>query len=354
MKHRIIPAILSGGSGTRLWPDSTDERPKQFHALAGGKALIEETALRVQGETAALSFAAPIILCNEAHAPLVDAHMAAISLTPSAIVSEPLGRNTAAAAVIAAAVAAEIEPDALILLLPADHVIADRSAFLAAIERAAPLAKDRIATFGIEPNRPETGYGYIKRGEPLAPGVFKIDSFREKPDADTARAYIATGEYAWNAGMFLFNPHVMLDEFGASAAIRDGALASLKAAKREGVHIALDRALYAQVPSQPLDIAVMEKTSRGAIAPCDIGWADIGAWDEIWRIGKKDAAGNVLQGRAVALDAENTLVRSSGPKVCVAGVSDLIVIATPEAVIIVPRERAQDVKILREMATKID
>lgn len=354
MKHRIIPAILSGGSGTRLWPASTDARPKQFHALAGGRPLIEETVLRVHGETAALSFAAPIILCNEAHSDLVAEHMASIDCAPSAIISEPMGRNTAAAGAIAAAVAAEIDPDALVLLLPADHVIADRSAFLAAIERAAPFAKDRIATFGIEPNRPETGYGYIKRGEALAPGVFAIDSFREKPNAETARAYVESGEYAWNAGMFFFNPRVMLEEFEHSAAIRDAALASLKAAKRDGVHIALDRELYAQVPSQPLDIAVMEKTSRAAVAPCEIGWADIGAWDEIWRIGNHDPAGNVLQGRVVALDSENTLLRSNGPKVCVAGVKDLIVIATPEAIIIVPRERAQDVKILREMAAKID
>jgi mannose-1-phosphate guanylyltransferase/mannose-6-phosphate isomerase len=354
MKHRIIPAILSGGSGTRLWPASTDAKPKQFHALAGARPLIEATLLRVQGETPALSFAPPIVLCNQAHTDLVAEHMRAIGCAPAAIVAEPVGRNTAAAGAVAAALAAEIEPGALVLLLPADHVISDCTAFHDAIERAAPIARTRITTFGIEPTRAETGYGYIKSGELLAPDVFAIESFREKPNAATAQAYLDAGGYAWNAGMFFFHPHVMLEEFEASAAIRDGALAALKAAKRDGVLITLDAELYAATPSLPLDIAVMEKTQCAAIAPCSIGWADIGAWDEIWRIASRDADGNALQGRVTAFDARNNLLRSDGPKVCVAGVEGLIVIATAEAVIIVPRERAQDVKILRDLASKID
>jgi mannose-1-phosphate guanylyltransferase/mannose-6-phosphate isomerase len=256
-------------------------------------------------------------------------------------VLEPAPRNTAAVGAVAAAVAAEIDPDALVLLVPADHVIANPEAFREAIERAAPFAGGRIVTFGVAPDRPATGYGYIKRGGELGQGVFAIDSFREKPNADTARAWLAEGGYDWNAGIFLFSPAVLLAEFEASANVRDAALAALKAARRDGDEIQLDAALFAKTPAQPLDIAVMEKTARAAVVPCDIGWADVGAW-----------AGNAVQGAVVALDAHNNLLRSDGPKLCVAGVNDLIIVATQDAIIIAPRDRAQDVKLLREMAER--
>ena len=353
MKHRIIPAIMSGGSGSRLWPASTEQKPKQFHPLGGAGTLIAETALRVRGENAALSFSEPIILCNVAHADLVAEQMAEIGASPAAIVLEPFGRNTAAAAAVAAALAAEIDPDALVLLLPADHVIADRAAFVAAIERAAPFAKARILTFGITPSRPETGYGYIRSGAALAAGVYEIESFREKPNAAIAQAYLDEGGYCWNAGMFLFSPGMLLSEFDASADIREHALAALKHAVRAGDRIALDAAAFAQAPSQPLDIAVMEKTAKAAVAPCDMGWADIGSWDEIWRLSPHDAEGNAVHGRVCKMDASGNLLRSDGPKICVAGVSDLVVVATADAVVIVPRARAQDVKLLRDLAAKL-
>ena len=353
MTFRIIPAIMSGGGGTRLWPVSTDAQPKQFHALSGQSgSLFSETARRIRGKCGALSFAPPIVLCNARHADLVREHLAQVGVTPGAIVLEPAPRNTAAVGAIAAAVAAEIDPDALVLLLPADHVIADPKAFREAIERAAPFAGERIVTFGITPDRPATGYGYIKRGGELGEGVFAIDSFREKPNADTARAWLAEGGYDWNAGIFLFSPAVLLAEFEASATVRDAALAALKAARRDGDEIQLDAALFAETPAQPLDIAVMEKTARAAVVPCDIGWADVGAWDEMWRITPHDSAGNAVQGPVVALDAHNNLLRSDGPKLCVAGVNDLIIVATEDAIIIAPRDRAQDVKLLREMAEK--
>lgn len=354
MTTRIIPAIMSGGAGTRLWPVSTEAQPKQFHALSRQDgSLFTETARRVRGKSAALTFLPPIVLCNARHTALVREHLNEVGVLPAAIVLEPVPRNTAAVGAIAAAVAAEIDPDALVLLLPADHVIADPSGFRAVIERAAPYAHDRIVTFGIAPDRPATGYGYIKRGEELGEGVFAIESFREKPNAETASGYLAAGGYAWNAGIFLFHPATMLAEFAASADIRDQALASLKAARRDGDEIHLDAALFEQVRSAPLDIAVMEKTSRAAVAPCDIGWADVGAWDEIWRISPHDKDGNVLQGTALALDGTSNFVRGDGVKVCIAGVSDLVVVATKDAVIIVPRERAQDVKLLRELAEKL-
>ncbi len=353
MTTRIIPAIMSGGAGTRLWPVSTEAQPKQFHALSRQDgSLFTETARRVRGKSAALTFLPPIVLCNTRHTSLVREHLNEVGVLPAAIVLEPAPRNTAAVGAIAAAVAAEIDPDALVLLLPADHVIADPGGFRAAIERAATFAHDRIVTFGITPDRPATGYGYIKRGAELGEGVFAIESFREKPNEQTASAYLAAGGYSWNAGIFLFHPATMLAEFAASPEIRDKALAALTAARRDGDEIHLDAALFEQVPSAPLDIAVMEKTSRAAVAPCEIGWADVGAWDEIWRISARDASGNAIQGEAIALDAENNFLRGDGVLVCVAGVNDLVVVATPEAVIIVPRDRAQDVKRLQDLAKK--
>lgn len=353
MKHRIIPAIMSGGAGTRLWPASTAVKPKQFHALGQAGSLFTETVRRVSGETGALSFAPPIVLCNIAHAELVRANLADAGVAPAAIVLEPAPRNTAAVGALAAAVAAEIDPDALVLLLPADHLIADTAAFHAAIARGAPYARERIVTFGISPDRPATGYGYIQRGSELGAGVFAIACFREKPNAATAQRYLDDGGYAWNSGMFLFHPGTLLAEFDASADIRDGALAALAHAARGGVQIQLDAAQFAQIPSQPLDIAVMEKTKRAAMVPCDIGWADIGSWDEIWRLSPKDSAGNAVDGSVLVLDAANNLLHSEGVKLCVVGVSDLIVVVTPEAVVIVPRDRAQDVKTLRELAEKL-
>jgi mannose-1-phosphate guanylyltransferase/mannose-6-phosphate isomerase len=347
MTHRIIPAIMSGGAGTRLWPLSTDAQPKQFHALAGDESLFATTAKRVRGVVGDVSFAPPIVLCNETHLTMARQELGGEA---AAFVLEPVPRNTAAVGAIAAAVAAEIDPDALVLLLPADHIVADAAAFHAAIARAAPFARERIVTFGIAPDRPATGYGYIHRGAALGDGVFAIDSFREKPNAETAQQYLATGAYSWNAGIFLFHPARLLAEFDASPEIRESALAALSAATRRNGEIHLDAAAFARVPSQPLDIAVMEKTSHAAVVPCDIGWADIGSWDEIWRVSLQDASGNATHGAVATVDASNNMIRAEGVKVCVAGVSDLIVVATRHAVIVLPRDRAQDVKKLKDLA----
>lgn len=350
--YRILPAILSGGSGTRLWPASTDAKPKQFHALAGPRALIADTLLRHQEAGSPLSFTAPLVLCSSDHKDHVGAALREAGVAPRAVVYEPAPRNTAPIAAIAAALAQELEPDALVLLSPADHVIRDRAAFWAAIERAAPIARERIVTFGIRPHRPETGYGYIKRGAPLAEGVFEIEQFREKPDLQTAEALLADGGYDWNAGIFLFDPNVLLAEFKHSVQVRDAALAALRSAERQGVHIHLEREAFLRAPALPLDIAVMEKTRRAAVAPCDLGWADLGSWEEIWRLSPKDEFGNATRGPTVALDTANSLIWSDGIKVCVAGVSDLVVVATRDGVLVVPRHRAQDTKALVELLRK--
>lgn len=352
MTYRIIPAILSGGAGARLWPLSTDTLPKQFHALAGEQSLFAQTLERVSGEPGKLSFAAPIILSNARHADLVRQHLGFVEA--AAIVLEPELRNTAAAAAVAAAVAAEIEPGALLLLTPADHVIADVAAFHAALERAAPFARERIVTFGMKPNRPATAYGYIRAGEQVGDGVHAVADFREKPNATTAQTYLdAPDSYFWNSGMFLAAPELLLREFDASPAVRDNALEALAKAARYGVEIRLDPDAFEKIPSQPFDIAVMEKTRHGAVAPCSIGWADVGAWDEVWRGAAHDEAGNALMGPVAAMDVKNSLLRAEHVKLCAIGVEDLVIIATPEAVIVAPRERAQDVKALRDLADKL-
>ncbi len=351
MKHRIIPAIMSGGAGTRLWPLSTEAAPKQFHAIGTEAPLFVETLRRVSGEAGALSFAPPLVLANARHAELVRTHLGAV--TPIAIVLEPMARNTAAVAAIAAALAAAAEPDALLLLLPADHLVADVPAFHATLECAAPFARERIVTFGITPDRPATGYGYIKIGAQLGEGVHTVERFREKPNEATAREYLAQGGYAWNGGIFLAHPRILLDEFAASADIRDAALAALAKAAPNGAELRIGAAEFAAVPSQPFDIAVMEKTARAAVAPCSFGWADIGSWDEIWRLSKRDSDGNVAVGSAAALDGANNLLRGEGVKLAVAGVNNLIVVATREGVIVLPRDRAQDVKLLKELAEKL-
>ena len=349
MTTRIIPAIMSGGAGTRLWPLSTEAHPKQFHALAGPDSLFTRTVRRVSGDVGELSFAGPMVLCNVRHATLVREHLAGVA--PTALVFEPAPRNTAAVAAIAAALAAETNKDALVLLLPSDHQIADVAAFHTAIARAAPFARERIVTFGVTPDRPATGYGYIKRGAALGDGVFAVESFREKPDAATAQRYLDAGGYSWNAGIFLFHPQTLLAEFAASANIRDAALAALSAARRAGDEIHLDAPLFAQVPSQPLDIAVMEKTSRAAVAPCSIGWADIGSWDEVWRLTPRDADGYAVLGPAAAPDVGK--MQASGMKARAIEGDDLVVIAAPTGLLIAPRVVAADAATLQSLANTL-
>jgi mannose-1-phosphate guanylyltransferase/mannose-6-phosphate isomerase len=267
------------------------------------------------------------------------------------LIVEPATRNTAAVAVAAAAIGAASDADALILLAPSDHAIGDLAAFHRALSRAAQWARERIVTFGIEPDRPATGYGYIKRGAQLDEGVFAIDGFEEKPDAETAQRYLDAGDAYWNSGIFLFHAATLLGEFGAHPSIRDAALRAVDEATREDCVVRLGPA-YADAPALPLDVAVMEHTSRGVVASCDMGWADIGSWDEVWRLAPKDERGNAVVGEVRAMDAQGNLLRGDGVRIAVSGVSDLIVIATPETVIVVPRERAQDVKALRELALR--
>ena len=293
----------------------------------------------------ALSFLPPLVICNRRHGALAKAQLNALNIEPGAVIMEPFGRNTACVAVMAAEWAREHAPDALVLLLPADHVITDPEGFRSAIAAAVLGAKDNIATFGIEPQGPETGYGYIQRAEALFDGVYRVARFVEKPDRRTAETYLEAGGYYWNAGIFLYAPEVLLLEAQTHCPrIRQAAGATLSAAAHDGPFIALDETLFAACPSEPIDIAVMEKTARAAVVPCDIGWADVGSWSELWRQGPLDADDNLSKGEVTLLDTQGSLIWSDGPKVSVLGVSDLIVIATGEHVLVLPKDRAQDVK----------
>jgi mannose-1-phosphate guanylyltransferase/mannose-6-phosphate isomerase len=342
---KVLPVIMSGGSGTRLWPLSTEDKPKQFHALASELSMIQDTAMRFTGHKT-LSFLSPLVICNQRHGQLAKDQLNALDIEPSAIIMEPFGRNTACVAVMAAQWAAEHAPDALVLLLPADHVIVDPDGFRAAIVQATAQAQDHIVTFGIEPHGPETGYGYIQRAAaPLSEGVFPVARFVEKPDQAMAERYLDAGDYYWNAGIFLYGPNALLGEAAKHCPeIKQAAVAALKGSPPDGPFIALNEALFAKCPSEPIDVAVMEKTDSAAVVPCDIGWADVGSWSELWRQGPQDANANVSKGDVLLLETDGSLVWSDGPKVSVIGASDLIVIATGDHVMVLPKSRAQDVK----------
>ena len=348
-KVEIVPVIMSGGSGTRLWPLSTEAVPKQFHALTGGRTLLQETVLRLTiGEREpGVAFLAPIVVGNRGHERLVQAQLAAVGIEPLAVVLEPFGRNTAAVAVMAARLVQALRPGALALLAPSDHVIADPAGFHAAVARAA-RTPDRIVTFGMTPSAPETGYGYVQRGAPLGEAVFEVARFAEKPALDLAKAYVADGGYLWNGGMFLFAPKVMLAEMAAYRPdIEQAAGRALDAAERDGVLVRLDDGGMAAIPSESLDVAVMERTRLAAVAPCDVGWTDVGSWSELWRLNARDREGNLIHGAAVALDTRDCLVwAEEGVEVGCIGLRDMIVVAAGDRVLVAPRERAQDVKAL--------
>ena len=338
----IVPVIMCGGAGTRLWPLSVAAAPKPFHAFGADVSLFQDTVRRVTPRDEA-NFLPPLVICGEDHRPVVEAQLAALGVTPSAIILEPCGRNTAPVAAVAASVVAERFPGALILLLAADHQIADAAGFRRAVARGAVVAGTRIVTFGIAPSGPETGFGYIQRGAPLAEGVESVVRFVEKPVLADAEAYLASGDYAWNGGIFLFSPTVFLAELRANRPdIAAGALAAIPAG--DATILYLDAAKFAACPAESIDYAVMEHTKLAAVAPCDIGWADVGSWSEVWRLGAQDGAKNVTRGQTVAIDTTGSLIWSEGPPVATVGVSDLIVVATATGVLVMPKARAQDVK----------
>ncbi len=337
----ILPVIMSGGSGTRLWPASTDARPKQFHALGSTGTMMQDTAERVVAE----GFLAPLIIGNEQHGAEVRAQLAVIGVTPAEVILEPFGRNTASVGVIAAAWAQRHAPEALVLLMPADHVIADASGFREAVAHAAKAAETQIVTFGIEPQGPETGYGYIQSGAALYDGVFLVRRFVEKPHRAVAEAYLVEGGYSWNAGIFLYDPAVfMIEAERLCPAVVAAAMGALSAAKPTTSGVLLDAEVFATCPSEPIDIAVMEKTHKAAVMPVSVGWADIGSWSELWRHGAEHGEANHSRGDTATIETSGSLLWSDGPTISVIGMSDIIVVATADHVLVLPKDRAQDVK----------
>ena len=340
--------MLSGGSGTRLWPLSRAAYPKQFLPLDGGeRSLIQETVARVTGP----GFAEPMIICNDDHRFLVAEQMRTLGRQPGAIILEPVGRNTAPAVAVAALRAMQDAGeggDALLLVLPSDHVIRDQGAFHAAITVGRTAAEaGRLVTFGITPTAPETGYGYIQAGDPLADaeGAHALGRFVEKPDAETARAYVADGSYSWNSGIFLLSARAYLDELEAhDPAILTAARAALDGAAFDLTFLRLDATAFAAAPSRSIDYAVMEHTQRGAVVPVDMGWSDLGAWSSLWDIGDKDDRGNVTRGDVILEDTSASFVHAESGLVAVCGLSDVIVVATDDAVLVCSRDGAQGVK----------
>jgi mannose-1-phosphate guanylyltransferase len=341
---KITPVILSGGAGTRLWPMSREDRPKQFLPLTADQTMFELTLARVADPA---RYDPPIIVSGAGHAALVDAQL---SRPAAAIILEPCARNTAPAIALAALAAA---PQAVLLIMPSDHVIADGAAFEAALAAALPLVSDGwFVTFGIAPTGPEIGYGYIAVGEALAAGVHKVARFVEKPDRANAEAMIASGDHVWNGGIFLLRADMYLGALAVHAPkMLAAAQAAMAGAARHGTHIHPDAAAFAACPSDSIDYAVMEKAAkenggRVAVVPVSMGWSDIGSWDALHDFGEKDESGNVIGGDVIALDTANTLIRSDGIRISVSGVSDLIIIASGNDLMILPRGGSQAAKVI--------
>jgi mannose-1-phosphate guanylyltransferase/mannose-6-phosphate isomerase len=349
---KIYPVILSGGVGSRLWPLSRSLFPKQLLPLATERTLIQETALRTAGGR----FERPTIVCNIEHRFLIAEQMREAGITPFAILLEPQGRNTAPAATVAALMIAEIDPDGIILLMAADHVVADGAAFSRAVAAAADAAAyDDLVTFGIEPRSPETGYGYIQCGAPLhgADAVLSVIRFVEKPDRATAEAYLAAGGYLWNSGMFAFKASAYLAEL---ARLEPKMLQHCRAAVAEGKKdldfFRLAAEPFAACRSISIDYAVMERTQKSAVVPVEMGWSDIGSWESLWEASAKDSSGNSLHGDVLQEGSVNSYLRSDGPLVAAVGVEDLVVVATVDAVLVSRKDASQDVKKIVERLEK--
>ena len=333
----LVPVILSGGAGTRLWPLSRELMPKQLLKLAGERTLLQDTALRLDQP--------PVVVCNHEHRFIVAEQLREVGIEPRAVVIEPVGRNTAPAAAVAALMLSRTDPDALMLLMPSDHLIADTPAFRRAVEAATPLALGgRLVTFGIRPTGPNTGYGYIKAGAPL-PGGAVVDRFVEKPDLATAETYVASGAYTWNSGIFLLPVGLFLAELEAHApGMVDTCRAALAKGRSDMFFFRLDDGSFSSLAGQSIDYAVMEHSDKVAVVPVDMGWSDIGSWSALWQESAKDAQGNVVQGDVLALDSTNCYLRSQGQLVAAIGLKDLVVVATDDAVLVADKAHDQEVK----------
>ena len=345
MAASFYPVILSGGTGSRLWPMSRRLLPKQFLPLVSEHTLLQDTVLRLQGVRGAL---APIVVSNSEHRFLVAEQLREIGVKPAVQILEPVGRNTAPAVTVAALHVQARHPDACLFILPSDHLIQDVPAFHSAIATALPLvAGGSLVTFGITPAGPVTGYGYIERGEPISgtKGSFRVSRFVEKPNLETAQRYLSSGRFFWNSGMFAFQAKRYLEELQRFRPdIAAGAKAALEAGKSDLDFLRLDSAAFEACPSESMDYAVMERTAAGVVVQADIGWSDVGSWTALWETGKKDQGENVVHGDVDLRDAKGCYVRAESRLVSVLGAMNLVVVETDDAVLVADKARSQEVK----------
>ena len=339
----LLPVIMAGGSGSRLWPLSRQLNPKQFLALAHDQlTMLQATVKRLDG----LAVAAPRLICNEEHRFLAAEQLRQLGLEQLQILLEPVGRNTAPAIALAALQAMQEQDDPLLLVMAADHLIRDESAFRKAVQAAVPLAEaGRLVTFGIVPTHPETGYGYIEQGMSVGAGGCAVNRFVEKPDLATARDYLACGNYFWNSGMFLFRASRYLEELERfQPAILAACRAALEGGAQDMHFTRVDAAAFAACPEDSIDYAVMERTADAVMVPLDAGWSDIGSWSALWDVSAKDAEGNVFKGDVLGQATRNTYVHADSRLVATVGVEDLVIVETKDAVLVAHKDRVQDVK----------
>lgn len=351
----MIPVILAGGSGSRLWPQSRLLYPKQFLPLVGEFSMLQQTLQRLKG----LSSQRPIIVCNEEHRFLVAEQLRQIGVTPAAIILEPFGRNTAPAIALAASYAIEEMEDQPLLVLPADHAIRDVNAFQQSVEMAIAYAKhDFLVTFGIEPTKPETGYGYINASEPLKladgeSGGRKIVKFVEKPDLPKATSYVESGQYFWNSGMFVFTASRYLAELEQhNSLIVDRCRHALAHGSHDQDFLRLERNAFSECPDDSIDYAVMEKTSRAAMVPMSVGWSDVGSWSALWELRDQDSNGNVCDGDVIVRDSKACFLQSNHKLLAALGVENLVVVDTPDALLVAHKDRVQDIKKIVEQLNR--
>jgi mannose-1-phosphate guanylyltransferase/mannose-6-phosphate isomerase len=352
----LIPVILCGGTGTRLWPLSRASYPKQYWALSGDgeSTLLQQTQQRLNGLD---GLGSPLLICNEDHRFIVAEQMRQIDVEPNAILLEPMGRNTAPAVTVAALQATADGADPLLLVLAADHVIRDASHFRAVVEAGRrPAEEGRLVTFGIVPTAPETGYGYIEAAQPFSGGPLQdvpIARFVEKPDRATAETFLSTGRFTWNSGMFLFRASAMLAELERlSPEVVSCCRAALEQDTADLDFLRLEREAFAKCPNIAIDVAVMEKTELGTVLPLDAGWSDVGSWSALWETSDRDGNGNVLQGRVISEGSRNCYLRSEHRLVVGLGVENLVVVETDDAVLIADRARAQEIKkVVKQLET---
>jgi mannose-1-phosphate guanylyltransferase len=339
----ILPVVMAGGTGSRLWPLSRELYPKQFLPLVTDHTMIQDTVLRLDGLKGLLP---PLFLCNEDHRFLVAEQLREISCSPESIILEPVGRNTAPAIALAAFQALSSGNDPLLLVLAADHMIENTAVFHEVVEKATPIAESgKLVTFGIVPTAPETGYGYIHQGKKLGDSAFEVGSFEEKPEKKVAEAYLKEGSYLWNSGMFLFKASVYLNELKMfEPELYDASQASFEQSEGDCDFLRVNKEEFVKCPSNSIDYAVMEKTKDAVVIPLDAGWNDVGSWSSLWAVSDKDEQGNVVKGDVLLEDTQNSMILANKRQVSTLGVDNLVIVETADSILVADKNKVEDVK----------